>query len=77
MRILVTKKNKQHMKKNENIQPNEPIVENELDNAAEQDTQQNETTDNTADNNDILQEKINQLEARVAELEDIKLRKMA
>ena len=65
------------MKKNENIQPNEPIVENELDNAAEQDTQQNETTDNTADNNDILQEKINQLEARVAELEDIKLRQMA
>ena len=67
------------MTKNKDIKKEEQLVENELENVASQET----TTEQVAQEEieasevDVLQTKVAELEARVAELEDLKLRQMA
>ena len=67
------------MTKNKDIKKEEQLVENELENVASQETTAEQVAQEEieASEVDVLQTKVAELEARVAELEDLKLRQMA
>ena len=70
---------KKIMTKNKDIKKEEQLVENELENVASQETTAEQVAQEEieASEVDVLQTKVAELEARVAELEDLKLRQMA
>ena len=67
------------MTKNKDIKKEEQLVDNELENVASQETTAEQVAQEEieASEVDVLQTKVAELEARVAELEDLKLRQMA
>ena len=67
------------MTKNKDIKKEEQLVDNELENVASQETTAEQVAQEEieASELDVLQTKVAELEARVAELEDLKLRQMA
>ena len=70
---------KKIMTKNKDIKKEEQLVDNELENVASQETTAEQVAQEEieASEVDVLQTKVAELEARVAELEDLKLRQMA
>ena len=67
------------MTKSKDIKKEEQLVDNELENVANQETTAEQVAQEEieASEVDVLQTKVAELEARVAELEDLKLRQMA
>ena len=67
------------MTKSKDIKKEEQLVDNELENVASQETTAEQVAQEEieASEVDVLQTKVAELEARVAELEDLKLRQMA
>ena len=70
---------KKIMTKSKDIKKEEQLVDNELENVASQETTAEQVAQEEieASEVDVLQTKVAELEARVAELEDLKLRQMA
>ena len=70
---------KKIMTKSKDIKKEEQLVDNELENVANQETTAEQVAQEEieASEVDVLQTKVAELEARVAELEDLKLRQMA